>query len=101
MLELLCSSEHPIKSEESLHPASLRFWQSCSRAGACCGSIRAAAYVAGLASLLKGGYFPSIGQLRSGHVGMLIAVNGTVMRTSAAQVLEATRHYECDRCGYQ
>ena len=55
----------------------------------------------GLACFLKGGCFPSIGQLGAAHIGLLIAVSGTVIRSSAAQVLEAMRHYECERCGHQ
>eukprot|EP00899_Mesostigma_viride_P004259 jgi/Mesvir1/13834/Mv15983-RA.1 len=44
---------------------------------------------------------PSIGQLRSCHVGSLLVVSGTVIRTGTVKTLEAARTYECTRCKHR
>lgn len=41
---------------------------------------------------------PVIGGIRSMHVGRLLAVAGTVVRTGAVRVFEAQKVHECTRC---
>ena len=41
---------------------------------------------------------PDLGGVRSAHVGQLLCVRGTVLRTSAVQMLEILRTYVCKKC---
>ena len=41
---------------------------------------------------------PDLGGVRSAHVGQLLCVRGTVLRTSAVQMLEILRTYICKKC---
>ena len=42
--------------------------------------------------------YPSIGNIRSSHVGKLITVTGTVVRTGTVTMIESHKLYQCARC---
>ncbi|XP_031381045.1 probable DNA helicase MCM9 isoform X1 [Punica granatum] len=44
--------------------------------------------------------FPSIGQLRVKHRGILLTLKGTVIRSGAVKMYEGKRWYRCRRCNY-
>lgn len=44
---------------------------------------------------------PTISGLRSGDIGRLVVLTGTVTRTGSVMVREKERDYECLKCGYQ
>ena len=44
---------------------------------------------------------PDLGNIRSAHVGQLLCVRGTVLRTSAVQMLETGRTYACKKCKHR
>ncbi|KAK4766343.1 hypothetical protein SAY87_007985 [Trapa incisa] len=45
--------------------------------------------------------FPSIGQLRVKHRGILLTLKGTVIRSGAVKMYEGKRWYRCRRCNYR
>lgn len=56
---------------------------------------------AGLHALASAGISPSLGDLRAAHIGRLVIIYSTIIRTGAVKVLETVRYFECSKCGHQ
>ena len=44
---------------------------------------------------------PGVGGLKCSHLGQLITLSGTVVRTGSVKMLEAKRLYECPKCHHR